>query len=95
VIERHVTFNVHPDKAPEFEKFFIEKYRPAMASMPGFVEVDLLREAESATAYHMVIRFQDAETAAGWRASTAHQSLQPTLKSLYSDSKLQVYEVIA
>jgi antibiotic biosynthesis monooxygenase (ABM) superfamily enzyme len=43
----------------------------------------------------MVIRFQDAETAAGWCASEAHKSLQPLIKSLYSDSTLQVYEVIA
>ena len=48
MIERHVTFNVYPDKGEEFEKLFVEEYRPAMAAMPGFVRVDLLCQPEPA-----------------------------------------------
>jgi heme-degrading monooxygenase HmoA len=95
VIERHVTFNVYPDKTTEFEKLFIEEYRPAMASMDGFVKVELLCEQEDPTRYQMLIRFETAETAAAWRNSGAHQLLQPKIKSLYKDSSLLVYEVIA
>jgi heme-degrading monooxygenase HmoA len=95
MIERHVTFNVYPDKKEQFEKVFVEDYRPAMAVMPGFVRVDLLCEPDQPNQYQMVIRFESAEAAANWRSSTAHQSLQPKIKALYSDSKLQVYEVIA
>lgn len=95
MIERHVTFNVHPEKGEEFAKFFVEKYRPAMAAMPGFVAVGLLREADQVTQYQMVIRFESAEAAGSWRKSPVHKSLQPTLKALYSESKVQVYEVIA
>jgi hypothetical protein len=39
--------------------------------------------------------FDNREAAAEWRGSSAHQSLLPILKALYSDSKLQVYDVIA
>jgi heme-degrading monooxygenase HmoA len=95
VIERHVTFHVLPDKCLEFERFFSEEYRPAMSAMPGFVRVELLRQAEESAQYQMVIRFESAETAAGWRASAAHQSLGPRIKALYGDSQLQVYEVVA
>ena len=28
MIERHITFNVHPDKTAEFERFFADDYRP-------------------------------------------------------------------
>lgn len=94
MIERHVTFNVHQDKGEEFVEFFVEKYQPAMAAMPGFVEVGLLRRADQATEYQMVIRFESSETAAEWRSSAAHQSLQPILKALYSESQLIVYDVI-
>ena len=83
MIERHVTFSVLPNKCGEFEKFFVEQYRPGMSAMRGFVKVELLREAEQANQYQMVIRFESSE------------SLQPEFKSLYSESKLQVYEVIA
>ncbi len=95
MIERHVTFSVFPDKCADFEKFFMEQYRPGMSSMPGFVKVELLREADHASQYQMVIRFESAETAAEWRNSAVHKSLQPAFKSLYSESKLQVYDVIA
>jgi antibiotic biosynthesis monooxygenase (ABM) superfamily enzyme len=95
MIERHVTFNVYPDKRQDFEKFFAEEYRPAMAVMPGFVRVDLLCQSDQTSQYQMVIRFESAEAAADWRSSAAHQLLQPKIKALYSDSKLQVYNVIA
>jgi antibiotic biosynthesis monooxygenase (ABM) superfamily enzyme len=95
VIERHVTFHVLPDKCGEFEAFFSEEYRPAMSAMPGFVRVELLRQPDEPAQYQMVIRFESLETAAGWRASAAHQSLAPRIKALYGDSQLQVYEVVA
>ena len=95
MIERHVTFNVYPDKGKEFEEFFVTKYRPAMSAMRGFQKVELLREADQASQYEMVIRFDSVETAAEWRDSAAHKSLQPVIKALYSESKLQVYDVIA
>ena len=95
MIERHVTFNVYSNKTNEFEKLFVEEYRPAMSSMAGFVKVELLCEQEDPTRYQMTIRFETAEEAAAWRDSIAHKSLQPKIKSLYRDSTLQVYEVVA
>ncbi len=94
MIERHVTFSVYPDKTAAFEQFIANEYGPAMAASPGFVRMDLLREAESATRYQMVFRFQDAETAAGWRTSDVHQGLQPALKALHQEMVVQGYEVV-
>ena len=95
MIERHVTFDVLPDKAEEFERLFVDEYRLAMARMPGFIKVELLREQENLAKYQMVIRFTSLEEAAAWRNSSAHQALSPKLKALYSASQLQVYEVLA
>lgn len=95
MIERHITFEVLPEKTGAFEKFFMGEYRPAMARMPGFIKVELLRHQENPTAYQMVIRFESADTASAWRASMAHQALSPKLKALYSGSFLNVYEVVA
>lgn len=95
MIERHVTFNVLPGKAQDFEKLFSVEYRPAMAAMPGFVKVELLREQEDPTKYKMVIRFESAEMAAAWRSSEAHQALKPKIGALYEGSTLQVYDVVA
>lgn len=95
MIERHVTFKVHPDKKAEFEKMFVEEYRPAMATMPGFQRVDLLCRADEPAQYQMVIRFDSVDTSAAWRSSPKHEMLKPKLKALYSDSELQVFDVIA
>jgi antibiotic biosynthesis monooxygenase (ABM) superfamily enzyme len=95
MIERHITFTVPPDHASEFERFFAERYRPAMAASPGYVRVDLLREAEDATKYQMVLRFQDLDASVGWRTSPVHQGLQPDLNALVTSSVVQAYEVIA
>ena len=55
MIERHITFNVHPDRTEAFERFFADAYAPTMAKAPGFVRVELLREVDSATRYQMVL----------------------------------------
>ncbi len=95
MIERHVTFEVHPDSATQFEAFIAEAYRPAMASMPGYAGVSLLRAQARPAEYQLVIRFESMATAAAWRASDAHQALSPQLKALSSGSQVQVYDVVA
>jgi heme-degrading monooxygenase HmoA len=95
MIERHVTFNVHPENTKDFEELFTAEYMPAMAAMPGFVKVELLREQEDHTQYQMVIRFETMETAADWRNADTHQALKPKIKALYDGSKLIVYDVMA
>ena len=95
MIERHITFNVHPDRTEAFERFFADRYAPTMAKAPGFIRVELLREIDSATRYQMVLRFQDAERAAGWRTSEVHQALQPELTALFTTNEIQGYDVIA
>ena len=43
----------------------------------------------------MVLRWQDADAAVGWRNSPVHAALQPALQALYADNAIEVYEVIA
>jgi antibiotic biosynthesis monooxygenase (ABM) superfamily enzyme len=95
MIERHITFDVRPERTADFERFFIDRYRPAMAASPGFVRVDLLREAGEGSRYQMVLRFQDLAASAGWRESAVHQALQPELRALHSTSDVVAYEVVA
>jgi antibiotic biosynthesis monooxygenase (ABM) superfamily enzyme len=66
-----------------------------MATAPGFVRCDLLRESDSPTRYQLVFRFADAEKATAWRTSAIHQALQPALKELHADMAVQAYEVIS
>ena len=73
MIERHITFAVHPDRTDDFERFFTEQYRPPALEMPGLIECSLLREAEHADRYQMVFRWEEAEQAVAWRVSEAQR----------------------
>lgn len=95
MIERHLTFTVDPDNADAFERFMTGEYAPAMASAPGFVRHDLLREADDRTRYLLAFRFSDADTAAGWRTSEVHEALQPALKALHGGMTVQGFDVVA
>jgi antibiotic biosynthesis monooxygenase (ABM) superfamily enzyme len=94
MIERHITFNVHPDRAGDFERFVATEYAPAMARSDGFVSVGLLRELEKRSRYQMVLRFRDVDAATGWRTSPEHQALQPGLETLHSGMDIVAYEVV-
>lgn len=94
MIERHLTFNVHPDRTADFERFFADVYAPRMAESPGFVRVELLREQEQPTRYAMVLRWADLDSAAGWRTSPVHAALLPDLSALHSGMEVLVYDVI-
>jgi len=95
MIERHITFNVHADRTADFERFFVETYAVAMSQAPGFVRVELLREAGSQVRYQMSFRFESVEASAGWRTAPVHQALQPELTALFSTNEIVGYDVIA
>lgn len=95
MIERHITFAVAADQAAAFERFFADDYRPAMAASPGFVRVELLREADDPRHYVMTMRWRDAEAATGWRTSPVHVALQPALTALSAMGQIRVHDVVA
>jgi len=95
MIERHISFTVPAANANAFERFFTERYRPAMAEAAGYVRVELLREIDDPARYQMALRFSDPESAVGWRTSDVHQALQPDLTALHEGSTVVGYDVIA
>lgn len=95
MIERHITFTVHPDRTADFERFFTETYRPPVLEMPGLVECSLLREAEHADRYQMVFRWETADNAVAWRVSETHVALQPALAELHGGMEIVAYTKVA
>lgn len=95
MIERHITFNVHPDKTADFVRFFTDEYRPAMARSRGFVRADLLRETENRARYQLSFRFEDLDASAEWRTSEVHEALKPALSALHGGQEIEAYEVVA
>ena len=92
MIERHITFAVHPDRTSDFERFFTEQYRPPALQMPGLIECSLLREAERPDHYQMIFRWEEPDQAVAWRVSEVHQGLQPELNTLHAGMEIVAYE---
>lgn len=95
MIERHITFQIPPDRAAEFERFFTQEYRPPVLDMPGLIECILLREAEHPQRYQMVFRWETADQAVAWRVSEVHQGLQPALSALHEGMDIVAYALVA
>lgn len=95
MIERHITFNVLPERTADFERFFTDAYRPPVLEMPGLIECSLLREAEHAERYQMIFRWETPENAVAWRVSEVHQGLQPALGELHAGMEITAYTKVA
>ena len=95
MIERHVTFHLHPGKAEAFGAFFRSSYGPALARQPGFSGAELLHPQDAAETLVLVLRFSDADAAKAWRESGDHKALSPTLKSFYQGSDVRVFDLLA
>jgi len=95
VIERHVTFRLHPGKAEDFAEFFRAEYGPAMARQPGFYGAELLEPQEIPDTLVLLLRFRDADAALAWRESAEHKALSPRLKAMVQNSEVRVHQLIA
>jgi heme-degrading monooxygenase HmoA len=95
MIERHISLDVHPDRTADFERFFVEQYRPPVLEMPGLIECLLLREADNATRYQLVFRWETADNAVAWRVSEVHQALQPAFNELHGGMQIVAFTKVA
>ena len=95
MIERHISFDVRPGREADFERFFAEQYLPPVLGFGGLIECSLLREADSATRYQMIFRWETADDAVAWRVSDVHQGLQPALAALHDGMVITAYVKVA
>jgi heme-degrading monooxygenase HmoA len=94
MIERHIPFTVDEQKRADFERFFVDRYLPPAAQMPGFISLALLRSQAQPSEYRMTFRWTDAPSAAGWRVSAIHEGLQPELRALAEMGEILVFDVV-
>jgi heme-degrading monooxygenase HmoA len=77
------TLDVVPDKTSEFERAFAEA-RPIIASMAGFVSLELQRCVERPSRYILLVRWQRLEDhTEGFRRSPEYQRWKALLHHFY------------
>lgn len=83
MILESATLDVRPNQAQEFEAAFGEAKR-IIASMPGFVSLELHRGLESPSRYLMLVRWERLEDhTIGFRGSAQYQQWRALLHHFY------------
>ena len=93
-VQLHCDLKIDPHRAAEAEHYFETVYRPAAATFPGYVDLQLLKlqsvlagEAPSGVNYRFSITYESEDLRMAWVRSDVHQDVWPTLQTfLTSDS---------
>jgi heme-degrading monooxygenase HmoA len=83
VITEHALLPVKPGLEAEFESAFAEA-RPIIASMPGFISLQLKRGIESPSNYLLLVEWESVEHhEVGFRQSPEYQQWRALLHHFY------------
>jgi hypothetical protein len=87
-IQIHLDLAVDPAKEPEMIRFFVEKFRPAAAQQPGYMDLRLLKlqaalrgDPPPGTNYQFAMTFASEELRQKWAATDLHKHLWPIFES--------------
>ena len=83
MVTEHALLSVTPGREAEFEVAFTEA-RPIIASMPGFLELSLLRGVESGSTYLLLVEWESVEHhEVGFRQSPEYRQWRALLHHFY------------
>jgi heme-degrading monooxygenase HmoA len=101
-IQLHADLAVDPAKAEEMLRFFAEKFRPAAAQQPGFIDMHMLKLKSALRGipppganYQFVLTFSSEALRQKWIATDTHKQLWPILEGMLTDKNYSrlLYEV--
>jgi heme-degrading monooxygenase HmoA len=101
-IQLHADLAVDPAKEEEMLRFFAEKFRPAAAQQPGYVDMRMLKlksalrgAAPPGANYQFVLTFSSEALRQKWIATDTHKQLWPILEGMLTDKNYSrlLYEV--
>ena len=95
MIERHITFSVHPDQTAEFERFFAESTGRRSSPCPASSSARSCARPSTPTATRWSSAGRRPSSAVAWRMSEVHQALQPALNALHSGMEIVAYSKVA
>jgi heme-degrading monooxygenase HmoA len=101
-IQLHADLAVDPAKEAEMLRFFAEKFRPAAAQQPGYIDMRMLKlksalrgVAPPGANYQFVLTFSSEALRQKWIATDTHKQLWPILEGMLTDKNYSrlLYEV--
>ena len=101
-IQLHADLSVDPAKEQEMLEFFEQKFRPAAAQQPGYIDLKMLKlksalrgAAPPGANYQFVLTFASEALRQKWVATETHKQLWPIIESSLTDKNYSrlLYEV--
>jgi heme-degrading monooxygenase HmoA len=101
-IQLHADLAVDPAKEQEMLEFFEQKFRPAAAQQPGYIDLRMLKlkstlrgAAPPGTNYQFVLTFSSEALRQKWIATELHKQLWPIIEGSLTDKNYSrlLYEV--
>jgi heme-degrading monooxygenase HmoA len=101
-IQLHADLAVDPAKEQEMLEFFEQKFRPAAAQQPGYIDLKMLKlkstlrgAAPPGTNYQFVLTFSSEALRQKWVATELHKQLWPIIEGSLTDKDYSrlLYEV--
>ncbi len=101
-IQLHADLAVDPAKEQQMLRFFEEKFRPAAAQQPGFIDMRMLKlkstmrgVAPPGANYQFVLTFSSEALRQKWISTDIHKQLWPTIEDSLTDKNYSrlLYEV--
>jgi heme-degrading monooxygenase HmoA len=101
-IQLHADLAVDPAKEQRMLQFFQEKFRPAAARQPGFIDVRMLKlksalrgAAPPGANYQFVLTFESEALRQKWISTDLHKQLWPAIEDSLTDKNYSrlLYEV--
>jgi heme-degrading monooxygenase HmoA len=101
-IQLHADLAVDPAREQQMLTLFTEKFRPAAAQQPGFVDVRMLKlksalrgVAPAGANYQFVLTFSSEALRQKWVATDIHKQLWPAIEDTLTDKNYSrlLYEV--
>jgi heme-degrading monooxygenase HmoA len=91
-IQLHADLAVDPAKEQEMLQFFEQKFRPAAAQQPGYIDVRMLKlksalrgAAPPGANYQFVLTFSSEALRQKWIATETHKQLWPIIEGSLTD----------
>src|ERR1700691_4052981 len=101
-IQLHADLAVDPAKEQEMLEFLEQKFRPAAAQQPGYIDLKMLKlksalrgAAPPGTNYQFVLTFSSEALRQKWVATELHKQLWPIIEGSLTDKNYSrlLYEV--
>jgi heme-degrading monooxygenase HmoA len=91
-VQLHADLAVDPAKEEEMLRFFAERFRPAAAKQPGYIDMRMLKlksalrgVAPPGANYQFALTFSSEALRQKWIATDTHKQLWPILEGMLTD----------